>query len=193
MSLNNIIADMKKERMQTQIKLLIDYIGDDPEREGLKDTPRRVIESYSELFSGYEQRPEKLFITFKDGTCDEMIVLKEVDFFSMCEHHMLPFFGTVSIGYIPNGRIIGVSKLARLVEVYARRLQVQERMTQEICNTIESHLHPLGTAVLVEAQHFCMLSRGVKKKDAIMKTCALTGVFKERNNAARMEFYNLIN
>jgi len=190
MSLNNIIADMKKERMQTQIKLLIDYIGDDPEREGLKDTPRRVIESYSELFSGYEQRPEKLFITFKDGTCDEMIVLKEVDFFSMCEHHMLPFFGTVSIGYIPNGRIIGVSKLARLVEVYARRLQVQERMTSQIADTIVEHLKPLGVIVICSAQHLCMIARGVKKQNAIMTTSAIRGAFKDID--ARQEFLNLI-
>jgi len=172
----------------------LQYIGEDLNREGLVDTPKRVVKSWDELYSGYQTNPNDLFTVFlNDSNYDEMVMLKNIDFYSTCEHHLLPFYGQVHIAYIPKDFIVGISKFSRLVECFSRRLQVQERMTQEICNTIESHLHPLGTAVLVEAQHFCMLSRGVKKKDAIMKTCALTGVFKERNNAARMEFYNLIN
>lgn len=174
------------------IKKLISQIGENPDREGLLDTPRRVIKSYETLFSGYDQNPADLVTTFDGENYDEMIIAKNIEFYSMCEHHMLPFFGTAHIAYIPREKIIGISKLPRITEIFARRLQNQERLTQQIATTLDELLNPRGVGVVIEAQHFCMMARGVQKQNSSMITSSLLGLFKN-NNTTRSEFLNLIN
>ena len=161
------------------LELLLKWIGENPQREGLKETPKRVLKAYKEWFAGYNQNPvEILSKTFEeiDGY-REMISLKDVGFHSFCEHHFAPIIGKVHIGYIPNKKVVGLSKLARLIEMYARRLQVQEKMTAEIGNTLQNHLDCLGVGVIVEAEHHCMCSRGIKKQGSLMKTSHFTGIF----------------
>ena len=161
------------------LELLLKWIGEDPQREGLKETPKRVLKAYKEWFAGYNQNPvEILSKTFEeiDGY-REMISLKDVGFHSFCEHHFAPIIGKVHIGYIPNKKVVGLSKLARLIEMYVRRLQVQEKMTAEIGNTLQNHLDCLGVGVVVEAEHHCMCSRGIKKQGSLMKTSHFTGIF----------------
>jgi GTP cyclohydrolase I len=174
------------EVVKNSIKTILNYIGEDVAREGLIETPERIIKSYSELFSGYKESPEDVLKVFEDGACDEMVVLKDIEFYSTCEHHFLPFFGKISIGYIPNGKVVGVSKLARLVEIYSRRLQIQERMTSQIADALDC-LNPKGAAVICEAQHLCMIARGINKQRAKMITSAVRGAFKE-NVTTKMEF-----
>lgn len=173
------------------IKFLLSYIGDDPTREGLLETPDRVLRSYEELFAGYHMDVEDVFKTFEDGACDEMVLLKNVEFVSFCEHHMLPFLGKAHIAYIPDGKVIGVSKLARVLEIFARRLQIQERLTTDVTKALDTHLQPKGSACVVEASHLCMVCRGVLKQNSIMVTSSLTGVFRD-NPMARAEFLNLL-
>lgn len=171
---------------------VLECIGEDVTREGLLDTPARVVRSWDKLYGGYKQNPDELLQrTFGAESYDEMVILRHVNFFSTCEHHMLPFYGDVSIAYIPKGRVVGISKLARLVEVYARRLQIQERMTDQIARAIERNLQPVGVMVVVNGQHFCMTSRGVEKQNAIMTTSSILGLFKE-SDAARNEFLHLV-
>lgn len=173
------------------LKALLRYIGEDPSREGLKDTPDRVLKAWrTELFSGYRQNPEDVVKVFEDGACDEMVVLKDIEFLSHCEHHMLPFFGKAHIAYIPHGRVIGISKLARLLEIFSKRLQIQERLTTQITSTLDKHLKCLGSACVLEARHLCMVCRGVQKQHSVMVTSSLTGAFRE--SAVRAEFFNLI-
>jgi len=174
------------------IKRIILHIGDDPNREGLKETPERIIKSWSRLYGGYKQKAEEVLGTvFSEyGNYDEMIILKNIDFFSTCEHHMLPFYGKAHIAYLPNKKIVGISKLARLVEMHSRRLQIQERLTSDIANDINRILKPKGVAVLVEAQHFCIKARGIEKINSIMTTNALLGVF--RKPEVRAEFFSLV-
>lgn len=176
--------------IEDTIRFILDYIGEDVAREGLRNTPARVIRSWAYLFKGYKEDPEKLMTVFTEGACDEMVILKGVEFYSTCEHHMLPFFGTISIGYIPRGRVIGVSKLARLVEVYARRLQTQEKMTSQIASIIMRQLKPLGVMVICQAKHLCMIARGVQKQNSVLVTSAVRGVFREKIEA-REEFLRL--
>ena len=161
------------------LELLFTWIGENPQREGLKETPKRVLKAYKEWFAGYNQNPvEILSKTFEEVEgYREMISLKDVGFHSFCEHHFAPIIGKVHIGYIPNKKVVGLSKLARLIEMYARRLQVQEKMTAEIGNTLQNHLDCLGVGVVVEAEHHCMCSRGIKKQGSLMKTSHFTGVF----------------
>ena len=161
----------------------LQYIGEDPTREGLLETPARVIRSWDELYAGYKQDPTTILKSFTDGACDEMVLLKDIEFYSTCEHHMLPFFGKAHIAYIPDGRVVGISKLARLLEVFARRLQIQERLGQQVTSALNQQLKPKGTACILEAQHFCMTSRGVQKQDSIMVTSSLTGVFRDKPEA----------
>lgn len=176
---------------QENIRRILQYIGDDPKREGLLETPDRVVRSYAELFSGYKQNPEDVFKTFEDGACDEMVVLRNIELISHCEHHMIPFIGEAHIAYIPNGKVIGVSKLARLLEIYARRLQIQERLTQQITKALDDHLKPLGSACIIKAKHLCLCARGVGKQHSEMITSSMTGVFRD-NTAARQELLSLI-
>lgn len=182
---------MEEKQAEAHIKSVLEYIGENPQREGLVETPKRIRKAYDEIFSGYKQNPKDLMKTFTEGSCKEMVILKNCEFYSMCEHHMFPFFGHISIGYIPNGKVIGISKLARLVDCFAKRMQIQERMTSQIADTIMEELGALGVIVVCEGVHFCMRSRGVKKQDASMVTSAVRGVFADESKA-REEFLSLI-
>ena len=177
--------------MQTEIKKIIEQIGENPNREGLLETPKRVEKAYQEIFAGYNINPEDLMKTFQEGTCKEMVILKNCEFYSTCEHHMFPFFGHISIGYLPNKKVIGISKLARLVDCFSKRLQIQERMTSQIADCIMENLDALGVIVVCEGVHFCMTSRGVRKQNTSMVTSAVRGVFEDNMNS-RQEFLALI-
>ena len=170
-----------EEEALAAVRTLIAWAGDDPAREGLLDTPRRVTKAYGELFSGYVQDPaEVLERTFKEvGGYDDIVLVKDIPFSSHCEHHMVPFFGKVHIAYLPHDGVVGLSKLARLVDVYARRLQVQENMTAQIIDAVNEHLNPRGAAVMVEAEHMCMSMRGIRAHGASTVTQRFTGVFAE--------------
>lgn len=179
------------QTIEHSIASILEYIGDTPTREGLKNTPTRIRKSWDKLFCGYKQEAKNvLATTFTDGSCNEMVILKNVEFYSTCEHHFLPFAGKISIGYIPNGKVVGVSKLARLVEVYARRLQIQERMTAQIADDIMTHLEAQGCMVICEAKHLCMTARGVEKQQSEMVTSAIRGIFEKKE--ARDEFLCLV-
>ena len=180
-------AEISREEALECVRKLILYIGDDPEREGLVDTPRRVIDSYSELFSGYGRNPKDILRTRFKVDNQEMVILNNIEFHSMCEHHILPFKGVCHIGYLPNDEVLGVSKLARLVELYCRRLQIQEELTGQIAETLMSILKPRGTAVIIEAQHMCMTYRGVSKQGTLMITSSFLGEFSS-NSSYKSEF-----
>lgn len=174
------------------VRGILTAIGENPDREGLLDTPKRVVKSWAEIFGGYSLDPKEILSTvFQDGACDEMVILRDINFSSTCEHHMLPFIGKAHVGYIPNGRVVGLSKLARLVDCFGKRLQIQEKLTQQIADAIETHLQPKGTAVVIEAHHQCMSCRGVNKQNTTMITSSLTGALKS-NPSARAEFLSLI-
>jgi GTP cyclohydrolase I len=162
----------------------LQYLGEDPSRDGLRDTPRRVVASWRELYGGYDVDLSNVLRWFDDST-DEMIISKDIQFYSMCEHHMLPFFGRAAVGYIPNGKVIGISKLSRIVETYARRLQTQERLTYQVGQALQDMVD--GVAVHITAQHFCMMSRGVNQQHSEMVTNYLTGPFRDKPEA-RNEF-----
>lgn len=183
-------AQSDEDGPEDNIRRILQYIGEDPQREGLLETPARVVRSYNELFAGYKQDPAAMLKTFEDGACDEMVLLKEIELTSFCEHHMLPFTGQAHIAYLPDKRIVGVSKLARLLEVFARRLQVQERLTTQVTKALDEHLKPKGSACVISAKHQCMTCRGVNKQHSIMVTSSLTGAFQKPE--VRAEFYNLI-
>ena len=174
------------------IREILRRIGENPDREGLKETPARIIRSWKELFSGYRQRAEDLLVTqFHAEQYDEIVLLRDIEFYSTCEHHMLPFCGKAHVAYIPQDKIVGLSKLARLVDVFARRLQVQERLTQQIASELQRVLKPKGVAVMIEASHQCMSCRGVRKQSGKTITSCLVGAFKE-NLASRTEFLSLV-
>ena len=177
--------------MKEKIREILSFIGEDPEREGLKNTPERVTNSYGHLFSGYRQKVEDIFTVFDKESYDQIVLLKNIEFYSTCEHHMLPFFGRANVAYIPNKKIVGISKLARVVEIFSRRLQNQERLTNQIAQAIQDNLNPEGVAVVLEAQHFCMMARGVEKQNSLMTTSCMLGNFR-KEQSARMEFLALI-
>lgn len=179
-----------EQKAPEYIRELLRLIGDDPTREGLLDTPKRVIKSYKELFSGYGKDPAEVLGTVFSSDNDEMVFCNSIDFWSTCEHHMLPFHGRVHIAYLPQGKVVGLSKLARLVEIFSRRLQIQEQMTTQIADAIMEHLVPLGCGVVVEATHLCMKARGVKNSSSFMKTSKLCGVFHQPE--VRREFLSLL-
>lgn len=178
--------------VEEHVRSILRSIGEDPDREGLQKTPSRVVETLSFLTRGYRQDLKEIFngALFTEDY-EEMIVQRDIDFFSLCEHHILPFFGKAHVAYIPHRKIVGVSKLARLVDVYARRLQVQERLTNQIASTIMEQLKPLGVAVVIEAEHLCMRMRGVEKQNSMIITSTLLGAFRNRQET-RAEFMNLI-
>ena len=178
--------------MEEQIRHILKALGEDPNREGLLKTPHRVAEALAFLTQGYRLDPGKVIndALFTEDY-EEMIVQKDIDFFSLCEHHLLPFFGKAHVAYIPHHKIVGISKLARLVDVYARRLQVQERLTNQIANIIMEKLDPLGVAVVIEAEHLCMRMRGVEKQNSMIITSTLLGAFRTRQET-RSEFMTLI-
>lgn len=169
---------------------ILQHVGEDPEREGLRDTPGRVLRAFTEMTAGYGEDPAAILSTVFDEQHDQMVVLSGIEFTSLCEHHLLPFVGTATVGYVPNGKVVGLSKLARLVECFARRLQVQERMTNQVAAAVMEHLQPLGVGVIIEAHHSCMGCRGVRKPSAVMKTSALAGIMRW-DSTARGEFLRL--
>jgi GTP cyclohydrolase I len=180
------------ERMQELIKGLLSEMGEDPKREGLRKTPQRVASMFEFLTQGYDEDVEKVLngAVFREKY-SEMVIVRDIDFFSLCEHHLVPFYGKCHIAYIPKGKIVGLSKLPRIVEVFARRLQVQERLTQQIAETIYRQLRPLGVGVVVEARHLCMMMRGVEKQNSVASTSAMLGTFR-RDFKTRNEFLTLI-
>jgi GTP cyclohydrolase I len=182
-----------RDEAEAAVATLIRWAGEDPEREGLRATPARVISAYEEWFAGYNEDPEELLQrTFEEvAGYDEIVLMRDIHFVSHCEHHMAPITGRAHIGYLPSHRVVGISKLARLVQVYAKRLQIQERMTAEIANTIDRVLGPLGVAVIVEGTHGCMTSRGVHQSQATMVTSRMLGVFRDRPET-RQEFLSAI-
>jgi GTP cyclohydrolase I len=182
---------MNREKIQKLTAELIKAIGEDPEREGLTDTPKRVSKSFEMLYGGYEKDPKDHITVFDGEDYDEMIICKDIDFYSTCEHHMLPFFGKAYVGYLPNKKIIGISKIPRIIEIYARRLQNQERMTMQIAKSINDLLKPKGVGVVIKAQHLCMLSRGVERQNAVITTSSFTNLFRT-NPETRSEFLGLI-
>lgn len=190
---NNAAAHPSEREAQDAVRTLIRWAGDNPDREGLVDTPARVARAFLEYFEGYRQSPEPfLERTFEDsGGYDEIIILKDIPFHSHCEHHMAPITGKAAVAYLPRERIVGISKLARVVHVYAKRLQVQERMTVEIASAIDTHLKPHGVAVIIEAQHGCMTCRGVKTPGVGMVTSKLLGCFLN-DRASRRELLSLM-
>jgi GTP cyclohydrolase I len=190
-------ADLAKIPSRTEaeeaVRTLLRYVGEDPEREGLERTPHRVASALQFLTRGYTQDPKDAIngALFSEAEYQEMILCKDLDFYSLCEHHMLPFFGKAHVAYLPNKRIVGLSKVPRMVEIYARRLQVQERLTRQIAQTIMSEIEPLGVAVVLEAEHMCMRMRGVEKQNSVVMTSAMLGAFR-KNHETRQEFMNLI-
>ncbi len=178
--------------MEKIYKKLLQKIGEDPKRAGLRDTPRRAATAIEYLTKGYQENiAEVINGAIFESTTDEMVVLKDIELFSLCEHHLLPFYGRCHIGYLPNGKIIGISKLARIVDVYARRLQVQENLTKEIAETIMKYTQAKGVGVVIEAKHLCMMMRGVEKQNSVMKTSYMLGMFRSKINT-RSEFLSLI-
>jgi GTP cyclohydrolase I len=180
-----------QDKIKRAVHDILIAIGEDPSREGIKETPRRIAEMYAEVFSGMKEDPrEVLSVGFEEGH-NEMVILKDIPFYSMCEHHLLPFYGMAHIGYIPKGRVVGASKLGRVVEILAKRPQLQERLTTQIADTIVEALQPQGVAVVIEAEHLCMTMRGVKKPGSNIVTSAMRGSFRTRA-VTRTEFLSLI-
>jgi GTP cyclohydrolase I len=185
-------TEIDHEAIEEAVRNILIAIGDDPTREGLERTPERVSRAYKELLGGYRIDPvEMVNDALFNVTYDEMVVVRDIEFFSLCEHHMLPIMGRAHIAYIPNGKVIGLSKIPRIVDMFARRLQVQERMTRQIAEFIQTLLNPRGVAVVVEGLHMCSMMRGVKKHDARMTTSTMFGYFRN-NHSTRMEFLDNI-
>ncbi|MBN1617884.1 GTP cyclohydrolase I FolE [Candidatus Dojkabacteria bacterium] len=179
--------------MEENIKKILESIGEDPAREGLIDTPKRVVNMYKELFSGYSADLSCVAKVFDSEGYEDMVTVKDIDFFSTCEHHIIPFFGKVHIAYIPNGKIIGLSKFGRIVEIFARRLQLQERLTNQIADFIEEKISPRGLIVAIEGTHLCMVMRGIKKINSRTITSIVRGNFKTEEVEKRREFFSSIN
>lgn len=195
---NGKVVALKKstetpDGIEDSIRRILEYIGEDPDREGLAKTPHRVARAYAYLTKGYAEDP-KAVINQAMFTEDyqEMVLVKDIDFFSLCEHHLLPFYGRAHVAYLPKRRIVGLSKVARLVEVFSRRLQVQERLTTQLANTVMEELDPRGVGVIVRAEHLCMRMRGVEKPNSVVTTSAMLGAFRT-NQATREEFITLVN
>ncbi len=183
---------MDAAELQAAVLRILQAVGEDPEREGLKRTPERVARMYAELLSGYHVDPKVIVNdAIFEVKYDEMVIVRDIEFYSLCEHHMLPFMGRVHVAYLPDGKVLGLSKIPRIVDIFARRLQVQERMTRQIADLIRDLLHPQGVAVVVEALHLCMMMRGVQKHNARMTTSAMHGAFRA-NLATRQEFLEMI-
>jgi len=181
-------AGIETGAIQDAVRTILKSVGENPEREGLLNTPERVARMYDELLGGYRIDPIALVNdAVFEVPYDEMVIVRDIEFYSLCEHHMLPFIGRAHVAYIPKGQVIGLSKIPRVVDMFARRLQVQERMTRQIADFLQQLLHPLGTAVVIEALHLCSMMRGVKKHDARMTTSAMLGAFRN-NTATRAEF-----
>ena len=182
------------QNLMKALQSMMKAVGDDPDREGLRGSPRRILRSWQRLYGGYQQKPEDILTTFEEKELfphNQIILLKNIEFYSTCEHHLLPFFGKAHIAYLPSNRIVGISKLARILEIYARRLQLQERIGHQVTQALMTHLNALGAACVLEAQHFCMIARGVEKQNSIMVTSSLRGTFL-KNPQTRAELMALI-
>jgi GTP cyclohydrolase I len=185
-----IVVD--RDKVRKAVEEIIAAIGEDPSREGLVDTPDRIADMYSEVFSGLSQDPKEILaVGFEDEKHEEMVVLRDIPFYSMCEHHFLPFHGVAHVGYIPSGRLVGISKLARVVEILARRPQLQERLTGQIVDTIMEALAARGVGAVIEAEHLCMTMRGVRKPGSVLVTSANRGIFRTQS-ATRAEFFSIL-
>ena len=186
------MSDIDKKRLEKITKELLEIIGEDTNREGLLKTPKRVAKSWEFLSQGYNQNLDEIVneAIFNESAKD-MVIVKDIEFYSLCEHHLIPFYGKAHVGYIPDGKIIGLSKIPRIIDFYARRLQVQERLTNQIATCIQDLLNPKGVAVIMEGRHFCMLMRGVQKQNSIASTSSMLGTFKEKSNT-RNEFLKLV-
>ena len=183
---------MDKPRIEKAVREILFAIGENPDREGLIDTPKRIARMYEEIFSGLTEDPKQhLKVNFQEEQHEELVLVKDIPFYSTCEHHLVPFFGKAHIAYIPNGHIVGLSKLPRVVDAFARRLQVQERLTNEIRDCIQDTLNPAGVAVVIECKHLCMAMRGVQKQNSVTTTSAFTGEFLT-NDKTRSEFLQLV-
>jgi len=183
----------KEQEISPLIHEILVRLGEDPARDGLSRTPERVDKALRFLTSGYQMDPEKILNgALYDVKYDEMVVVKDIEFFSLCEHHMLPFHGKMHVAYLPDKKVIGLSKIPRIVDMFARRLQIQERLTQEVANTLQEAVHPLGVGVICEARHFCMMMRGVEKQHSGAMTSAMLGAFRDRKDT-RDEFLSLVN
>lgn len=187
----DVSCDYTDIRMENNIAEVMTYLGEDITREGLVETPKRVRKALLEVCAGYTMDPKEVFKTFDSNGYDQIVLLKNVHFFSMCEHHMFPFYGTASIAYIPNKRVIGISKLARLLEIYSKRLQIQERLCEQITSDLEKYLQPKGSACVIKATHMCMNMCGIKTRDAEMVTSSLKGVFLEEPSC-KAELFNML-
>lgn len=184
---------MNRELIEQGVRLILEGVGEDPNREGLLKTPARVAKMYDEVFAGLQESPDPLFETLFDEHHKEMVMVRDIPFYSMCEHHLMPFFGTAHVAYIPGkeGKICGISKLARLVDLYAKRPQVQERLTSQVADTLVQQIHPMGVIVVMEAEHLCMTMRGVKKPGSKTTTSAVRGIF-QKNDSTRNEALSLL-
>ena len=185
--------NLKKEKFESCVEQMLNLVGEDPNREGLVKTPERVFKAYEFLTSGYFQDPKVVLNdALFDSSNNEMVLVRDIEFYSLCEHHLLPFFGRVHVAYIPNHKVVGLSKIPRMVNIFARRLQIQEQLTEQIASAIEEVIHPLGVGVVLQARHMCMEMRGVQKINSTTTTSALRGLFISRNDT-RKEFFDLIN
>ena len=182
---------VNQEKIKEAVKLLLEGIGEDTSREGLAETPDRIARMYTELFAGMDADAGEYLAKVFSVDNDEMVLVKDIDFYSMCEHHLMPFFGKAHVAYIPNGKVTGLSKVARTVEVYARRLQIQERMTGQIADAVMDHLAPKGVMVVLEAEHMCMTARGIKKPGSRTVTVATRGIY-ENNEALQNRFFQML-
>lgn len=185
---------MNTKRIEELVRELLIELGEDPTREGLQQTPHRVAMAYEHLTSGYRADIDRLInnaIFTQDASAQDMIIVRDIELYSLCEHHMLPFYGRCHIGYIPNGKVFGLSKLARIVDMYARRLQIQERLTEQIAHAVMDNIDPVGVGVIIEARHLCMMMRGVNKQNSMMVTSAVLGGFRSASTT-RNEFLQLL-
>ena len=186
------MKDDKRKKLEANTKNLLELLGEDPSREGLLNTPKRVAKAWDFLTKGYSENLDELINNaIFEGESKDMVIVKNIEFYSLCEHHMIPFYGKSHIGYIPNGKIIGLSKLARITDLFSQRLQVQERLTNQIAQCLQDVLNPRGVAVVLEGKHFCMLSRGVQKQNSIATSSSMLGIFREKEST-RNEFLKLI-
>ncbi len=193
-NVTEVFAKPTREEAKEAVKTLIKWAGDNPDREGLLETPKRVVKAYEDFFKGYSEDPVQILSKTFDEVegYDEMVIVRDIKIESHCEHHMVPFIGTAHIGYIPNQRVVGISKLARIADVFSKRLQTQETMTAQIADTIDETLDPKGVAVVIDAQHMCMTTRGAHKSESSTITSRMLGLFRTNSNT-RNEFMNLIN
>lgn len=186
------MKDEKRKKLEDNTRNLLELLGEDPKREGLINTPKRVAKAWDFLTKGYNENLDDLINNaIFEGESKDMVIVKNIEFYSLCEHHMIPFYGKAHIGYIPDGKIIGLSKLARITDLFAQRLQVQERLTNQIAQCLQEVLNPRGVAVVLEGKHFCMLSRGVQKQNSIATSSSMLGIFREKEST-RNEFLKLI-